>query len=245
MRKLQEELNQLCSVPEYKYSFYDGAPIIRNEYHGFSYLIEFLKSGEKEIVARLPFLKLRKISPKLLFGELKEEINRNFSENSVNAGYENPGKINQFSIRMPHHPEEKCYENLGYFCSIKISGDKMALCMDQIDVDLYTDLPYNIFYTFLFGVLMSHLYKKEFAGCVLDFQNGYVRKEDLPHVKKIIESDIELDTVHVRIKQPFSNLDEVTYENLEIVISWFPTKKQYVNPCTAFCYYVNFLDYFS
>lgn len=217
MKKLQRELDHLCSVPEY--SFYDGTQVLRDEYHGFSYPIEILRSDENEVVAKLPFLKLSKINPKLLFGELKEEINRNFSENSVNAGYENPGKINQFSIRMPHHPGEKCYEDLGYFCSIMIGGDKMALCMDQIDVDLYTDLPYNIFYTFLFGVLMSHLYKKRFAGCMLDFQNCYVRKEDLPQIAKIIESDIELDTVHVRIKQPFSSLDEVTYENLEIVIS--------------------------
>ncbi len=215
--RLQEELDHLCSVP--KYSFYDGTQVLRDETHGFSYQIEIMKCSENEVIAKLPFLKLHEVSPKLVFGELQEEINRNFSgENSVNAGYENPGKINQFHIRMPHNPENKCYEDLGCFCTVKIFGNKMALYMDQIGIDLYADLPYNIFYTFLFGVLMSHLYKKEFTGCTLDFQNCYVRKDDLPQIGKILESDIELDTVHISIKQPFSNLDEVTYENLRIEI---------------------------
>jgi hypothetical protein len=216
MRKLQKELDHLCSVPEY--TLYLGDPVLRDENHGFSYGIKILRSSENEVFAKLPFLKLHEVSPKLMFGELKEEINRNFSENSVNAGYENPGKINQFHLRMPHNPEQKIYEDIGYFCSIKIGGDKMALCIDQIGVDLYTDLSYNIFYTFLFGVLMAHIYKKEVSGCMFDFQNCYVRKDDLPQIAKILESDIELDTVHISIKQPFSNLDEVTYENLRIEI---------------------------
>ena len=217
MEELVKQLDHLCSVPEY--SFYDGAPILRDECHGFSYQIKILRSDDSEVVAKLPFLKLREISPKLLFGELKEEINRNFPENAADSDYETPKDINQFSIRMPRHQGQKCYEDLGYFCSIKIGGNRMALGIDQIDVDLYTDLPYNIFYTFLFGVLMSHLYKKEFVGCMFDFQNGYVRKEDLPQIAKILESDIAMDTVRIRIKQPFLTLDEVTYENLEIVVS--------------------------
>lgn len=217
MRKLQQELDHLCSVPEY--SIYDGSQILRDEAHGFDYLIDMLRCGENVVVARLPFLKLREISPRLLFAELKEEIARNFSEDSVNAGYENPSSINHFYIRMPHHPEEKCYEDIGCFCSIKIGGDKMALCMDQIDVDLYTDLPYNILYTFLFGTLMAHIYKKEFAGCVLDFQNGYVRREDLPKIAKIIESDdIEMDECTITIKKPFTSLESVEFSDLEIKI---------------------------
>ena len=216
MRKLQQELDHLCSVPEY--TIYDGSQILRDEFRGFSYLIDILKSSENEIVARLPFLKLREISPRLLFAELKEEIARNFSEDSVNAGYENPDSINHFYIRMPHYPEEKCYENLGCFCGVKIGGDKMVLCMDQIDVDLYTDLPYNILYTFLFGTLIAYVYKKEFAGCMFDFQNSYVRKEDLPEIAKILESDIEMDECTITIKKPFTSLETVEFEDLKIEI---------------------------
>jgi len=217
MEKLVKELDHLCSIPEY--SFYDGAFVLRDECHGFSYPIEIVKASENEVVARLPFLKYRNVDPKMIFGELKSEIAKNFPADPTNIDYSNPRKLSHMHLRMPHHNEQKCYENMGYFCSLKTGGDKLVVSIDQIDVDLYTDLPYNMFYSFLFATLMAHLGKMKLAGCVLDFQSCYLRKEDLPKVGKILGEEILLDECRIVIKKPFSRLDDASLANLEIVIS--------------------------
>ena len=90
--------------------------------------------------------------------------------------------------------------------------------IDQIDVDLYTDLPYNIFYSFLFATLMAHLGKMKLITCMFDFQSCYLRKEDLPKVGKILGEEIPLDECRIVIKKPFRRLEDVSLANLEIMI---------------------------
>jgi len=215
MEKLQQELDHLCSIHEY--SLYDGSFVLRDEVRGFSYPIE-LRCTDNEVVAKLPFVKNRNVDFGVIFSELKSEIDKDFPADLTNVSYNNPRKLSHMHLRMPHHRDQKCYENLGYFCALKSGGSKLAVSIDQIDVDLYTDLPYNIVYSFLFAVLMAHLGKMKLVGCVFDFQNGYVRKEDLPKIAEIIENETELDECRISIKKPFERLKDVKFEDLEIEI---------------------------
>ena len=229
MKEFIEKLDHLCSVKEY--SSYGGFPVLRDSHCAFRRVFNVESETSSDVVIKLPLLKHHKIDPRQIFYEIEDEIKRKYyASTCYDLGFDkiiqellevqNSSTIIQpLYLSMPHNPNQDFYEDCGYLSTIMFNGkDTLAFNLSQIDVDIYSALPYNLMYCTLFAGILANMVGRRLSAFTVDFLNPYIRKEDLPRIAKVLEEEFEFDTCVIKFNKKVNDLDDLKWEDFLIEI---------------------------
>ena len=232
MGKLIEELDHLCSVKEY--TNIGNTLVLRDETRNFNYSVVIQRETKNEFVVELPLVKALPINTKELFKELISEIKRKFElamaedENesfadvisffSRDIAGTSSGDIKYLFLSMPHHTSKEFHDCAEQLCTLRYNSFELSIDVDMIDIALYADAPVNIFYSTLLAILLSSTSGLMISNLSFSFHNCYILKEKLPKIAEVIEQDVELSTVRIRINKPIHDYIDIDEDALEIEI---------------------------
>ena len=234
MRKLVNELDHLCSIKEFSNN--GGTLVLMDEERSFNYQVDITRVAPKEFLVNLPLVKALEINPLVIISGIHDEIKKKIALNDEDEGsfigvldffskrpengYE--GDIQHLFLGMPSHSNQEFYDTTEQLMTIRFNEFMMNVDIDQIDVAMFGNAPYNIMYTALFATMISYS-----SGLILQspsinfsFRSPYVLKENLQRIAKVLDYENELDPVKIRFKKPIYDYRDIDWESIEIEILW-------------------------
>ena len=234
MRKLVNELDHLCSIKEFSNN--GGTLVLMDEERSFNYQVDMIRVAPKEFLVNLPLVKALEINPLVIISGIHDEIKKkialndedeesftgvlDFFSKSPKDGYK--GDIRHLFLGMPSHSNQEFYDTTEQLMTIRFNEFTMNADIDQIDVAMFGNAPYNIMYTALFATMLSYS-----SGLILQspsinfsFRSPYVLKENLQRIAKVLDFENELDPVKIRFKKPIYDYRDIDWESIEIEILW-------------------------
>lgn len=233
-KKFINELDHLCSIKEF--SNIGGSLVLRDEERNFNYQVDITRVAPKEFLVNLPLVKALEINPLVIISGIHDEIKKKIALNDEDEGSfigvldffskkpENGymGDIRHLFLGMPSHSNQEFYDTTEQLMTIRFNEFTMNADIDQIDVAMFGNAPYNIMYTALFAAMLSYS-----SGLILQspsinftFRSPYVLKENLQRIAKVLDYENELDQVKIRFKKPIYDYRDIDWESIEIEILW-------------------------